>query len=448
MKPRIGWFGSIDEMGKPDVLRRVREEMGLNTIIPESHLCHTSGFTVSPEVPAISPVEGWRAQPTLAAHRQMHKLSPEAFAVLPGVVSGWDDSAFLKVLDEAHRLEIDVWGHIGVWSYGGSVFPDLEMRDIDGKLISAGDTTWGVPFCPSKRRLNDWIAACIADIVKRYPMDGLHMDHARYAPPAAFHILFGCACADCEAEAGRMGYDFQAMKRGLLRLRQRLQTLDADRVHKALGVGIGFFDVLTALEHDYQILSWFKFRCDLLTARMRQFREAADGTGRKIDFGTDCFPPTFALLGGHCYADWEQVATFISGGFGGGVGWGGVGPQLFAAWARLLCGWSKGLPESDALALLYRLFGYDVLKLPRTVSGLEKNGFSVAEVVTHEVRKMGLQKTGKVGSYPPLVLNLTPEDLERVCDAVAESGHQGVIASGVNLGKREMLNIVRDKFQR
>ena len=72
----------------------------------------------------------------------------------------------------------------------------------------------------------------------------------------------------------------------------------------------------------------------------------------------------------------------------------------------------------------------------------------MAEVVTHEVRKMGLQKTGQVGSYPPLVLNLTPDDLGQVCDAVIESGHQGVIASGVNLGKREMLNMVRDKFQR
>jgi hypothetical protein len=93
------------------------------------------------------------------------------------------------------------------------------------------------------------------------------------------------------------------------------------------------------------------------------------------------------------------------------------------------------------------LFGYDVLNLPNTISGLETGDFSAAGIVIHEVRKMGLQKSGSVGSYPPLVLNLPPDKLERVCDTIVESGHQGVIVAGVDLGRREMLNVVRDKLK-
>lgn len=243
-----------------------------------------------------------------------------------------------------------------------------------------------------------------------------------------------------------MGYDFEAMKRGMIRLRQRLRAMDGAGLKRALDTGPGFFDVLTALGHDTQVLSWLKFRCDLLTARMRQFREAVEGTGRKIEFGTDCFPPTFALLGGHDYPEWERVVSFISGGFGGIVGWGGVGPQLFGSWTRKLCGQTGSPRESDVLSLLYRLFGYDGLGLPRNLVELEKGGHA-SVIAMHEVLKMGAQKSGEVGSYPPLGLNGEADDVRRICEAVAESGHQGVIASGVNLGRRELLNIVRDRFR-
>ena len=49
--------------------------------------------------------------------------------------------------------------------------------------------------------------------------------HARYPAPADVHGLMACGCASCQGEAARLGYDFAAIRRGVLGLRQRLGRL-------------------------------------------------------------------------------------------------------------------------------------------------------------------------------------------------------------------------------
>ncbi|MBT4500729.1 MAG: hypothetical protein HOC74_23560, partial [Gemmatimonadetes bacterium] len=42
---RLIWFCQMESVAeKPELLLRLKEEIGLTTIMPESHVCHTSGF--------------------------------------------------------------------------------------------------------------------------------------------------------------------------------------------------------------------------------------------------------------------------------------------------------------------------------------------------------------------------------------------------------------------
>ena len=49
LRSRLIWFcyGMEEAAQSPDVLRRLRDEIGLTTIMPESPICHTSGFRAS-----------------------------------------------------------------------------------------------------------------------------------------------------------------------------------------------------------------------------------------------------------------------------------------------------------------------------------------------------------------------------------------------------------------
>ena len=52
---RIIWFCSTETIAKgPEAMRRLRDEIGLTTIMPESPVCHTSGFRASDALAALS----------------------------------------------------------------------------------------------------------------------------------------------------------------------------------------------------------------------------------------------------------------------------------------------------------------------------------------------------------------------------------------------------------
>ena len=119
-----------------------------------------------------------------------------------GTVGGFDDGELRRAIDVAHEAGIEVWGHIGLWSYGGDVFPEYAMRDVDGAELDPRWKAWGVGLCPSHPRVEAWTADCLEDVTKRYDVDGFCVDHARYPQPANLHALIACACANCCAYIG------------------------------------------------------------------------------------------------------------------------------------------------------------------------------------------------------------------------------------------------------
>ena len=94
---RIIWFADLETLvERLDLLVLLRDELGLTTVMLESHISHTSGFMAAPEV--AGPLEDWRHRPGLRPHREVFGVAATAMAVLPGVVGGMDDGHLLRAL--------------------------------------------------------------------------------------------------------------------------------------------------------------------------------------------------------------------------------------------------------------------------------------------------------------------------------------------------------------
>ena len=83
-----------------------------------------------------------------------------------------------------------------------------------------------------------------------------------------------CGCASCQDEAARLGYDFAAMRRGVLGLRQRLGRLAPADVRALTSGRPGLMDFLGLLDQDEAVLDWVRFRAHVLAERMAEFRAA------------------------------------------------------------------------------------------------------------------------------------------------------------------------------
>ena len=89
------------------------------------------------------------------------------------------------MIDEAHKFGIEV--HTWVWVFRagyskdkGSILrthPDWAELDINGKDLSPNGGYWLSPSNPSVR---DYLACLYAELVRKYPIDGLHLDYIRY----------------------------------------------------------------------------------------------------------------------------------------------------------------------------------------------------------------------------------------------------------------------------
>jgi len=173
-------------------------------------------------------------------------------------------------------------------------------------------------------------------------------------------------------------------------------------------------------------------RAGLLAARMREFRLALEqATGKTQPFGSDVFPPSVALLGGHDYAAWSEGAAYLTGGssFGGVVGWATMVTNLASEWAPALCRLIPDLEEKDALELVYRIFGYDAFSLPQTVSGLHQDALPLSDIFAHEVAKLKALAPNSLKLYPPISVSAAPDKVQALCAAVVDHDCDGAMLS-------------------
>lgn len=437
---RLIWFCQTESVAdQPDALRRLRDEIGLTTIMPESPVSHTSGFSASRELAARGPFEDWRQRLDLWPRGREGIFPPVA-----GIVSGFDDTPLRKLLDICAQLDIEVWGHLGLWSYGGEVFPEHAMCDIQGRPLDRRYARWGIGLCPSREEINGWVRDGLREVVSRYGLRGFCVDHARYPAPANLHSLLGCGCEYCREAAADLGFAIDSIHEGLLRWLQRVTEVDPGRVRELVAGRPGLFEFLTWLGEDEVIIEWLECRAALLAARMHEFREAVrHSAGPQAVFGSDVFAPSIALLGGHQLALWEQSVDFITGGssYGGVVGWATSVTSLAGEWAPALCRAVPGLQEESVVELVLRLFGYDDLPVSKSVSGMGVDSLPLERIYAREIHRLAAAASGAVPLYPPVSAQGEPSVVRALCRAVAGSGCSGAML-GLDPGRTENLEII------
>ena len=439
---RLIWFCETEYVAEhPDSLKKLRDEIGLTTIMPESYTCHTSGFRATEEIARRGPFEDWR--------QRIEQYPPAREGIYPpvaGTIGGFDDTALLRVIEACRRTGIEIWGHIGLWSYGGDVYPEYAMRDIEGQLLDMRYKQWGIGLCPSRKDTNEWTRDCLVDLIRRYDLDGFDVDHARYPAPANLHSLLACGCSFCQQEAGRLGFDFGRMKEGLLRLRVGLSALTRQQILKMGQARPGFWEFLAYLGEDGAVLEWLQFRALVMAERMREFRTAVqDAGGADKVFGSDVFPPSIALLGGHNYEAWERGTDYLTGGssHGGVVGWATTVTNLASEWAPALCRTVTDLREEEALQLVYRMFGYDDLNLPLALAGLREGPLPLAQMFAREVSRLKAQVRERMPLYPPVSVGGEPELVRPLLETVVDNQCEGALFSGLDPQNDETLTLIR-----
>jgi hypothetical protein len=437
---RLIWFCQTETVAAaPQTLVRLRDEIGLTTLMPESPVCHTSGFAASPELAAGGPFEDWRSRFDAWPRGREGIYPPVA-----GIVSGVDDTPLLRLIEACDSAGIEVWGHLGLWSYGGDVYPEHALCDLQGEPLDRRYARWGMGLCPSRPALNEWTRQCLVHAVRNYGVSGLCVDHARYPAPANLHALWSCGCPDCQRGAGELGYSFAALRQGLGKWRDRVRALTPARLRALAQARPAAAELLTWLGDGGVVLEWLQCRARLLARPMAAFRQAVrEAAGAACVFGADVFPPSAALLGGHEYDEWERGVDFLTGGasFGGVVGWATCVPSAVGEWGRALLRAVPGAAEEDVVALLWRLFGYDDLALPRRLPGQPGDELPLEEIYAREVARLRASSSGAVPLYPPVTATGDAERTRRLCQAVVDHGGDGALLN-LDLAQTASLAVV------
>lgn len=427
-KRRIIWFCSTEIVAtRPDALRRLRDEIGLTTIMPESPVCHTSGFRASDALAARDPFKDWRQRTD-----RWPKAADGIYPPVSGVVGGFDDSELLRAIDVARDTGIEVWGHLGLWSYGGDVFPEYAMRAVDGAELDPRWKAWGTGLCPSHPEVDGWTADGLADVTERYDVDGFCVDHARYPQPAHLHALLACACEYCLAAGERLGFDAQSLAEAARTTRDVLRSIDADRVSRALGSRLRGLDLLPALGVPQAFAEWLRLRAALLADRMSAYRARVQQVRGELPFGSDVFAPSIALPGGHEFAHWELATDFVTGGSsaGGVVGWATGATNAAASWAAALVAAAPQIDQADAVELALRLLHQDDgIDLPRDIDALQSADLPIVDLYDREVARLAAMTTGRVPLYPPVSAGGPPERAQNLAAAVLKHGCHGAMVS-------------------
>lgn len=206
-------------------------------------------------------------------------------------------------------------------------------------------------------------AARMVDTLEHFPMvDGAIMDGPEWGYEIAPHhmnyrsYIFNDLPESVAPKCAELGYDYRALVAAKDRLFERLHHLDAARV--GLHASGGLMGGLRLVGSDPDLVAWFRFRIEALTAFFRGVRESVDAEmSRKVKLGVGPRSAAFAPLCGYDMAELAQFMDillpkhyFWQRGFDGLVG-------TVYRYVETLTDWNPGLTDAQALAMVRALFG-------------------------------------------------------------------------------------------
>ena len=129
----------------------------------------TAGGAFYPGSPVLPDVSGMSANEFAGGIRLAHKRGIAVHAKLLSTFMFRSPPGFQRQMIAANRV----------------------MRGPDGKPILQAGYAW---LCPSQKANRDLMVACVGEIVKRYPVDGVQFDYMRFSEQPS------CFCANCRRE--------------------------------------------------------------------------------------------------------------------------------------------------------------------------------------------------------------------------------------------------------
>jgi hypothetical protein len=145
-------------------------------------------------------------------------------------------------------------------------------------------------------------------------IDGLKHDWPEH-PPYRLGDAFLDFSPNAEMVAGRLGFDFEAMRSSADRLYRRLGNLTNDDLrHLTRAEGLQYL-FTRALSADHGLAQALKFKSALTTMYVREMREAMDaapgGIGKGKELAPNAFPPPLSLLSGMDFSGVAEYADSI-----------------------------------------------------------------------------------------------------------------------------------------
>jgi hypothetical protein len=361
-----------------------------------------------------------------------------------------DDSALRRFIDLAHEAGLKVFFTMKGWKRAGPEAPELMAVHIDGQplarvttpLFPAGGERDGIsryvyetrpPLCPNRPRVQRWKETLAAGIASTYEVEGITLRYSNFNQPGYYPGLYACWCRDCEAAAGKWGYDFAAMRAAMGKTLVTFSKINKSKLARIAQSETGFVGFLCELADSSAPAQWFQFRADSIMRATGAIRHKAEAAARLkgMKFGCMTFHPTFALLVGQRLADVSSAASFIVPQL---LHWHVLHMQNFMALAEWFRINVKGLSEREALFTIYRLFGADGYPLPDSYAamptdpgkGKQLNHAALEPIIASELHR--LQKwSGAVEIFPMLNSALWPtETRERLTDLSLELGAKAV----------------------
>ncbi len=208
--------------------------------------------------------------------------------------------------------------------------------------------------------------ARMVDTLQQYPMvDGAIMDGPEWGYEIAPHhmnkrsYIFDDLPESVAPLCQELGYDYQALVATKNRLFNAMHNIDGDAVPQKNTSG---FPGDLAEMGDQDLLAWFDFRIESLTAYFRGVNDCVKAeTSRPVKLGVGPRTASFAPL---CGYDFTKLLEFLDvlcpkhyfwhRGFDGLIG-------TVGRYVETLCLWNRGLSDGAALSYVRGLFG---LSLP------------------------------------------------------------------------------------